>query len=217
MPEKHQRKSIVRFLILSLILIFTIRLWADTRTETIDLIIALDTSRSMKEEFEAAKEYIINDLITRRLIVGDYFLVIGFNRYTEVITDGMIHSDKDKKRMIRDISLVKANGFWTDMGTMFDRLRDELVKRSNNNRRKRFIVITDDINEPPPDSPYYTKDGKPRHEYLTKIDNLFEYPGWKIQILSIATDPVSIETILDYIEQNPWDDEIEGWLDQMTE
>ncbi|MBN2533787.1 MAG: VWA domain-containing protein [Spirochaetales bacterium] len=188
-----KRQTLFKIIILSGILILAGNLWADRgtdeRTEPIDLVIALDKSRSMDEEIEAVKEYIINNIITERLIIGDYLLVIGFFKESEVITAGLIQSEQDKERMKNDIAKVKAVGYWTDIGSMFDRLKDEFVERMNNNRRKRFLIMTDSINEPPPGSPYYTKDGKLKHEYIDKIDDLFEYPGWKIQILAIGSDP----------------------------
>lgn len=199
--KRHRTKTIVKFLVLSVILIFNITLWSDTRSESIDLIIALNISCSMKENLEAAKEYIINILITDKLIIGDYLLVIGFDRDTEVITAGTINSDEDKENLKKDVSRVETGECWTDTGTMFDRLGEELETGLNNNRRKRFLILTDNINNPPPDSPYYTEDGKLHHEYLEKIDVLFEYPGWQVQILSIQTDPIRWEMILDSDEE----------------
>lgn len=196
MNNMCKRQTIVKIIILLVILILTIRLWADRgtdeRTEPIDLIIALDKSLSMVEEIEAVKEYIINNIITDRLIIGDYLLVVGFFRESEVITAGLIQSDGDKVKMKDDISSVQADGYWTDIGSMFDRLWDEFMERKNNDRRKRFLIMTDSINEPPPQSPYYTKDGRLRHDFLEKIDDLFEYPGWKIQILMLGDDPGSV-------------------------
>lgn len=191
MNKIRKTQTIVKFIILLVILFLGIKLYADERSEPIDLVIALDKSRSMEEEIEAVKEYIINYIITDRLIVDDYFLVIGFYKEAEVITAGIIYSDKEKEEMKKHISQVTADGSWTDIGSMFDRLRDEFVERLNNNRRKRFLIITDGINEPPKNSPYYTEDGKLKHEYLEKIDNLIVNPGWKVQILALGEDPGS--------------------------
>ena len=128
---RNQRKTIIKFISLLVIFFLTTGLWSDERFEPIDIIIALDTSRSMAEEIEAAKEYIIHQIITDRLIMNDYLLVIGFHRDTEVITTGIMSSEHDKKRLKRNISDVKANGFGTDIGNMFDRLQVEYEKRMN--------------------------------------------------------------------------------------
>lgn len=211
MKNIRKRKTIIKFIILLIILILNIKLWADKgtdeRTEPIDLVIALDKSRSMEEEIVAVKEYIINNIITDRLIIGDYFLVIGFYKESEVITAGIIQSEADKDRMKKDISGVEATGYWTDIGNMFDRLWDEFLERKNNPRKKRFLIMTDSINEPPPGSPYYTKDGKLKHDFLEKIDDLFEYPGWKIQILAIGLDAGG----------NVFKEEIKGTLSEVDE
>jgi Mg-chelatase subunit ChlD len=162
-------------------------LWADVRTEPIDVIIALDKSLSMVEEIDAVKEYVDTHIIDELLIPGDFFLVVAFYGKTEVPVSVTIEDQADKERAKQLINALVADGQYTDIGNALDVLEQQIQRYSRPDREKYLLLITDGIQEAPPGSPYYSPDGSFNHAFLENTKTI-QKMGWKVVILGVGTE-----------------------------
>ncbi len=160
---------------------------ADTRTENIDVVVALDRSLSMEKKVEAVKSYVATYLIDQVLIPGDHFIVVAFYGKADLIISQTIGGDPDKKAAKSVIAKIRGNGRFTDIGNALDALRQQVDPLENDGRKKFILLLTDGIQEAPPTSKYYSKDGKFNHAFLANTKTI-QQKGWKIQILGIGTD-----------------------------
>jgi Mg-chelatase subunit ChlD len=161
--------------------------YADTRTDNIDVIIALDKSLSMEHKVDAVKAWVNSYLIDQLLIKGDYFIVVGFYGKTEVLISQELTGDADRMAFKKTISQIRGNGRFTDIGNALDAVKEQAAIREKDGREKYVLLLTDGIQEAPPTSRYYSKDGKFNHEFLANTKTIQE-KGWKIMILGIGTD-----------------------------
>ncbi len=192
MFRRKSKYLLTIFLIITLILIFNQSLFSDTRTENIDIVIALDKSLSMVEEINAVKAYVDHYIIDQLVIPNDYLLVIGFYGKTQVLVSQFIRNEADKERVKKIINAVKADGHFTDIGHALDVVKEKLSKLANDHRRKYVLLLTDGKQEAPPGSKYYSPTGKFNHEFL-KNAKVIQKQGWKIEILGIGKLPETEE------------------------
>ncbi len=183
---------LIIILIITLILIFNQSLFSDTRTQNIDIVIALDKSLSMVEEIDAVKAYVNHYIIDQLIIPNDYLLVIGFYGKTDVLVSQFIRNKTDKEQVKRIIDGIKADGHFTDIGHALDVVKEKLTKLENDHRRKYVLLLTDGKQEAPPTSKYYSPTGKFNHEFL-KNAKVIQKKGWKIEILGIGKLPETEE------------------------
>ncbi len=173
-------------LVLTLLLPFQAA--ADEREEPIDVIIALDKSKSMaeNEKIEAVIEYVNSYIIDELLIEGDFFLVVAFYGQTEVPVSITISGPEDKERAKQIIGSLLADGVYTDIGNALDVLGEQVDRYAHADRKKFLLLITDGIQEAPPESEYYSPDGSFNHAFLENT-KVIQKKGWKVHILGIGT------------------------------
>ncbi len=160
---------------------------ADTRTENIDVVVALDRSLSMEKKVDAVKAYVTSYLVDQVLIPGDRFVVVAFYGKTELLVNQLITGEADKAAVRRAIAGVRGNGRFTDIGGALDELQRQVAPLEANGRKKFILLLTDGIQEAPPTSKYWSKDGTFNHAFLANTKTI-QKKGWKIQILGIGTD-----------------------------
>ncbi|UCF97133.1 MAG: VWA domain-containing protein [Spirochaetaceae bacterium] len=179
------RRFFLILLVFSLYLPFSAA--ADEREEPIDVIIALDKSKSMAEndKIEAVKEYVNSYIIDELLIEGDFFLVVAFYGQTEIPISVTISGDEDKERAKAIIAQLLGDGVYTDIGNALDVLGEQVEKYSRPDRKKHLLLITDGIQEAPPESKYYSPDGSFNHEFLENTKTI-QMKGWKVHILGVG-------------------------------
>lgn len=160
---------------------------ADTRTENIDVIVALDRSLSMEKKVDAVKNYATGYLVDQVLIPGDRFIVVAFYGKTEVLVSQTITGEGDKAAIRTTLAKIRGNGRYTDIGNALDVLQQQVAPLEGNGRKKFILLLTDGIQEAPPSSKYWSKDGKFNHAFLANTKTI-QQKGWKIQILGIGTE-----------------------------
>ncbi|MDR1893155.1 MAG: VWA domain-containing protein [Spirochaetales bacterium] len=178
--KKHFLFGIVYFLVF-------FSLFADSRTENIDLFVLLDKSLSMVEEIEDVKSYVRDFLVETFLIPGDNLTVINFFGSTDLFISQRVDSQGAKAEINEKIGQVQADGRWTDIGNALDALNREYYRSAESPRQKYLLLITDGIQEAPPDSRYYSPDGSFVHDLLENTKTI-QRRGWKIQIIGIGSD-----------------------------
>ena len=161
--------------------------FADSRKDNIDVIIALDKSLSMENKVGGVTEWVNSSIIDQLLIPGDTLIVVAFYGKADVIISQAVKNDADKKALQGIISKIRGNGRFTDIGNALDVVKAQIAARQSDGREKYILLLTDGIQEAPPGSKYFSKDGKFNHEFLANTKTIQE-KGWKIMILGIGTD-----------------------------
>lgn len=172
---------------LTLCLVLASPLLADTRTQNIDIMVALDKSLSMEHKVAAVKDWVNSYLIDQVVIPGDFLDIVAFYGKADVIVSQTIKNDADKAAVKKIISGIRGNGRFTDIGNALDVLKAQIATRESDGRDKYVLLLTDGIQEAPPTSKYYSPDGKFNHEFLANTKTI-QQKGWKVMILGIGTE-----------------------------
>ncbi len=187
------------------ILIFsglTASLYADKRTENIDMFLVVDKSKSMVEKIKDVSAYIIENFIDNFLIEGDHLTVIEFYGKADVVFNKTL-TFKGLEQISNDLHNLKADGRFTDIGNALDSLENSLSAYKTENSRQYLILLTDGKQEAPENSPYYSPDGSFNHNFLENTKTI-QKKGWKIILLGVgsesAVEELSKELLTTYEE-----------------
>lgn len=185
---RKYRNSILLF---TFLLVFSLSIVPDDRTENLDVFVVLDKSLSMKNVMDEVKSYIQEYIIDQQLIPGDMFVLLAFYGDAEVVINEQ-RVGEDRSELTSEVSSIRANGRFTDIANALDTLRQTLENYGVSDRRRYLLLLTDGIQEAPPASKYYTENGSFTHEFLTNVKTI-QKEGWKIQILGIGTQSAAKE------------------------
>ncbi len=185
------KKAIFIFFLNFLLVLPFYSIFADERAENIDIYLVLDKSLSMVQEIDSVKQYVVENIINKILIKGDYFLLIPFYGKTDKIFSDYINSNKKLEELQNSVLNLKADGRFTDIGNALDKL-EENIKSTNDSRRKYMLLITDGKQEAPKNSPYYSINGTFNHKFLENTKEI-QKKGWKIVVLGIGTNTAAQE------------------------
>ena len=111
----------------------------------------------MENKIGAVKEWVNSYIIDQLLIPGDYFVVVAFYGKADVIISQIVKDDADKKTLKNQISQIRGNGRFTDIGNALDVLKAQIALREADSKEKYILLLTDGIQEAPPGSKYYSK------------------------------------------------------------
>jgi len=172
-------------MILLTMFLLSVSLWSDNRTANLDLYLVLDKSLSMEEEIEEVIEYVNGFLLKELLIPGDRLFLIPFYGEAPILYQGKILQEEDFSSVMTEISQLRADGAYTDIGNALDMLNN--IRQPESPNRKYFLLLTDGKQEAPPESPYYSPDGSYNHRFLENT-RIIRDQGWKIIVLGIGND-----------------------------
>jgi Mg-chelatase subunit ChlD len=162
-------------------------LFADTRKDTIDVIVALDKSLSMETKIGSVEGWLNSYIVDQLLIPGDFLVVVAFYGKADVVVSQEIGDAASKQALKSQILKIRGNGRFTDIGNALDAVKAQIDSRSKDGKEKYVLLLTDGIQEAPPGSKYYSKNGLFNHEFLANTKTIQE-KGWKVMILGIGTD-----------------------------
>jgi len=168
-------------------LILASPLLADTRTQNIDIMVAIDKSLSMEHKIAAVEEWVNSYLMDQVVIPGDFLVILAFYGKADVVVSQVIKNDADRAAVKKLVSGIRGNGRFTDIGNALDALKAQIAEKEKDGRDKYVLLLTDGIQEAPPTSKYYSPDGKFNHEFLANTKTIQE-KGWKVMILGIGTE-----------------------------
>jgi len=141
----------------------------ENRPGTIDEIILVDKSLSMRATFGEVKNFAASDLISTLLVPGDRLIIEDFFGKVERLYGGTIRSEADKAEAIRKLESIVADGAYTDIGAALDKAESDLQELGNPDRPKYVVLLTDERQEAPPGSRYVSADYRLRHPALTYV------------------------------------------------
>ncbi len=156
-------------LALAMALIVIVPTLGEDRPGTIDEILLIDKSLSMRGSIEAVKSYAASRLISSILVPGDRLIIEAFYGKIERVFGGTIRSTADKELAIKSLDGIVADGAFTDIGAVLDKASSDLVELGNPDRPKYVVLLTDERQEAPPGSRYVSSDYRLVHPALTYI------------------------------------------------
>jgi len=171
----------------ALALVLSSQVFADTRKENIDVIIALDKSLSMETKIGAVETWVNSFILDQLVVPGDFLTVIPFYGKTDAVISMEIKDDADRAAAKALIARIRGDGRFTDIGNALDALKAQVAARGKDGRQKYVLLLTDGIQEAPPSSKYWSKNGTFNHEFLANTKTI-QQKGWKVMILGIGTD-----------------------------
>ncbi len=196
------KKNYTFFMVLLVFSVLSTSLYADKRTENIDMFLVVDKSKSMVEEIEDVSTYIIENFIDNFLIEGDHLTVIEFYGKADVVFNKTL-TFQGIEQISDELLNLKADGRFTDIGNALDRLGSSLSAYNSENSRQYLILLTDGKQEAPENSPYYSPDGSFNHNFLENTKTI-QKKGWKIILLGVgnesAVEELSKELLTTYEE-----------------
>lgn len=145
----------------------------EARSTRIDFVLFVDTSLSMVDAMEAAKEYVAGELVGRLVEPGDWVALHKFYGASERVWQGDVTGEADVAEIVRSLKGLEANGRYTDIGSALDTMERILDERGLPERPKYVLLITDERQEAPRESRYYASDYTARHpllEYVKRED-----------------------------------------------
>jgi hypothetical protein len=162
-------KPSLHVLFFILYIVSLVPLGAEDRPGTIDAILLVDKSLSMRSSIETVKRYLSEEVVGALLVPGDRLIIETFYGKLERLFAGTIRSDLDKAQAIRSLNGIAADGAYTDIGAALDRAIADLAELGSPERPKYVLLLTDERQEAPAGSPYVAKDYVLVHPALTWV------------------------------------------------
>ena len=166
------------FFIFALILITKIS-FAESRKISVDFFLMIDKSLSMatQDKFDSLCQWVETEFINQIVAYKDNVFIYSFYENIEKLLTLTINNDNDKKKIIKAITSIKADGRYTDIGKMIDVIGEEIEKRKHDGRYKILILMTDLIQDAPWTSPYAGKQDSFKSPYL-KYARTIKHDSW---------------------------------------
>ena len=141
-------KFIHKFVFFLVILFSTQFIFALERTEPVDLYLIIDKSLSMEEtnSFDSMKDWICNKFLKRCVAMEDFITVFIFYGESKVIYSDTIKTPEDLDNLIAVIQEQKADGPFTDIGSVLDNAKKRL-DLTPSSRMRVTLLFTDLIQE----------------------------------------------------------------------
>lgn len=152
------------------------------RKGNLTLVILLDRSLSMEEEFEEVKDYIDGNLVEEVLIPGDTVSLFEFYRVPRHVFTKTVSTDADKEEISRRIRLIAADRAYTDIGKALDFLFESPYTPDFRKNRTHTLLLSDLVQEAPAESPYAGTRKNYSHPLLFPRKE-FKNDGWRICII----------------------------------
>lgn len=141
-------KFFQKFVFFLVMLFSTQFIFALERTEPVDLYIIIDKSISMDEtnSFDSMKDWICNKFLKRCVAMEDFITVFIFYGESKVIYSETIKTPEDIDNLIAVIQEQKADGPFTDIGSVLDNAKKRL-DFTPSSRMRVTLLFTDLIQE----------------------------------------------------------------------
>ena len=155
--------------------------------QNLDLVVLVDTSESMFPYFDDLMNYLVQDLLTKRLHRGDTFHLVSFSSLPEVELSLEVNSDETARQAFSRVLLLHALGRYTDLVSAMQFLY-KYVKELPETNPKSIIIITDGVHDPPPGSPN-TGDPAVAKSSIVSVAQAMRKEGWAVSILKVPPEP----------------------------
>lgn len=170
---------------------------ADSRNQGVDIFLLIDKSRSLNDysQISQIKKWAIKNISEDILIPGDWIYIDTFCGTTDHLLSLQIQDETSIEQVKNVIKNIKADGYYTDFGTLMDTLSITLNERAKNGRKKYAFILSDMIQQAPPDSKYLSMDKNFSHAMLT-FQRIIPQKHWKVVNFGINID-AKVKTVTD--------------------
>lgn len=144
------------------------------------VIVVLDVSGSIRNQFPDIKKVIDKTIVQKRLSVGDYFVLIPFGDEALPMYSGQLLREEDKNSISNTLKVMKADNNYTDIGSAIKTALNyiiDLKKNDYNLYEPLVLFITDGDITTSPESSFSGQNVNQIFEDPT-IGNKFLYNGW---------------------------------------
>jgi hypothetical protein len=170
--------------------------------QKIDLIVLLDSSKSMFAYYYDVIDYVLSGTVREYLRFGDTFHLINFADSTTVEMMQPLQTEQDLKSVIARLYLLYPLGRNTDLVTALRNVYS-YVETLPKTSTKIIILISDGMHSPAPGTPYAAMDVIGVTKEINAAASRIKESGWILKIVRIPFDgkdttdnPGSIVTVV---------------------
>jgi hypothetical protein len=187
--------------ILALALLTTVR--PVVAQERVDLIILLDSSRSMLGYYNQVIDFVVSDAIREYLRFGDGFHLMNFADTTQLEIAQVLRTEEDVRRILSRLYLMYPLGRNTDLITAL-RGVSQYASRLGTASSKYIILITDGMHSPSRDSNFASYSSEEVRAEMERSASRIRENGWTMRIVQVPFNG-AVRTGLDGIESRTAD------------
>lgn len=155
--------------------------------DRVDLLVAIDSSRSMFTYYNQVIDYVLSSLVKEYLRAGDGFHVLTFSDKTQIEIAQVLKTESDLKSVIARLYLLYPLGKSTDLVSALKNVY-RYVADLPENSIKYIILITDGMHAPGEESQYASLSPS---EVMTELQSSaaqIREKGWNFKILRVPFD-----------------------------
>lgn len=152
-----------------------------------DIVVVLDVSGSMNQGgiMRDVQAYLEKDVLRGQARIGDSFSLILFGESARPTISRKIGTPEDIEALSRELSRLKADDDYTDLGIAMETLEGALASRIDGSATPLALFITDGKNAPPPHSPYAGKDISVDERFLSAGKKI-AMKGWQLYVIGLV-------------------------------
>lgn len=173
-------------LIFLLVLIFAILSPAFAQ-DRVDLVILLDSSRSMFPYYEQVVDYVVSGALREYMRFGDAFHLISFSDNSQLELSQHLRTENDLRAVIARLYLLYPLGESTDIIAALKNTW-QFVDNLPASSRKYIILISDGMHSPSASSPWASLDSTSVKAEIESSARKFTEHGWTLRIVRVPFD-----------------------------
>lgn len=158
--------------------------------DTIDLIVLMDSSKSMFKYYEDVVDYVLSATARDYLRFGDSFHLLTFADDVQVEMSQPLKTEQDLKSVIARLYLLYPLGKNTDLITALEKTYD-YVASIPGSASKVIVLITDGVHSPAPSTPYAGLDAQAVSAKVESAATKIKERGWTLKIVRVPFDDTS--------------------------
>jgi VWA domain-containing protein len=196
------KRNLLILLLQSLIIISCIT--PSAASDSVDLIVVADISRSITKNMPAVKEYIVKGIFGKIAEEQDTVYIFSFDG--KFYFEGKLNGDANQSEIEAVMVKVQPVGMHTDLTNAVEKMTSYIQKNLKPERKKVIYFLTDGKNDPPRFSPYWKG---LKHSFFKEAKTIFTKGEWKAYFTSIGskTDASTVAELVgaEYVElsENP--------------
>jgi hypothetical protein len=152
--------------------------------ERVDLIILLDSSRSMFRYYNQVIDFVVSDAVREYLRFGDGFHLMNFADTTQLEVAQVLRTEEDVRTVLSRLYLMYPLGRNTDMISALKGV-SQYVSGLASSSSKYIIFITDGMHSPAPGSLYAAYSTDEARAEMERSASRIRERGWTMRIVQV--------------------------------
>ncbi|MDX9897966.1 MAG: VWA domain-containing protein [Spirochaetia bacterium] len=155
--------------------------------ERVDVVVLLDSSRSMSQYYNQVVDYVLSQTVKEYLRFGDAFHLLSFSDSTQVEIAQVLRTEKDLRSVVARLYLLYPLGKNTDLVTALKNVY-RYVSDLPENSIKHIILISDGLHSPATGSQYADLDSSGVKNEIERTAARIKEHGWTMRIVRVPFD-----------------------------